>query len=87
MCKTEALIGYNLTDANSMMNQYDSDVKSSSLKKLINYVCGFSVVSGLSCYLHLYNFITAHCQYKYQEKFRPEKGFFFTENTTATRSN
>ena len=47
MCKIEAIIGYNLTDANSMMNQYDSDVKCSSLKKLINYVCGFSIVSGL----------------------------------------
>ena len=34
-----ALIGYNLTDAPIMINQYDFYVKRFSLKTLIRYVC------------------------------------------------
>ena len=52
------LLGFKLTDANVMTNQYDSYVKRSSLKKLIKYVCEFSVASELSYY---YVYFTAHC--------------------------
>ena len=34
-----ALMGYDLTDAPIMINQYDSYVKNCSLKALIRYVC------------------------------------------------
>ena len=34
----DALLGYNLTDATIMTNQYDSYVEKSSLKELIKYV-------------------------------------------------
>ena len=34
-----ALLGYNLTDAPIMINQYDTYVKSCSLQTLIKYVC------------------------------------------------
>ena len=54
----EMLLGFKLTDANVMTNQYDSYVKRSSLKKLIKYVCEFSVASELSYY---YVYFTAHC--------------------------
>ena len=47
MC-TGALLGYNLTEATSMTNQFDQYVKMSSLNKLIKYVCECEcdVVSG-----------------------------------------
>ena len=38
-CNTDALLGYNLTDATIMTNQYDSYVKTSSLKEMIKHVC------------------------------------------------
>ena len=60
----EMLLGFKLTDANNMTNQYDSYVKSSSLKDLIKYVCEFSVVSELSYYVYF----TAHRQQNYCRK-------------------
>ena len=37
-CDVDVLLGYDLTDATSMTNQYDSYVEKSSLKELTKYV-------------------------------------------------
>ena len=39
---TAVLLGYNLTSAPVMMNQYDTYVKRCSLQTLIRYVCEIS---------------------------------------------
>ena len=43
MC-TGALLGYNLTEATSMTNQFDQYVKISSLNELIKYVCEYESI-------------------------------------------
>ena len=50
---TGILLGYNLTDAIVMTNEYDKYVYDSTLKELITYVCEFYVISGLRklCYI------------------------------------
>ena len=40
MC-TDVLLGYDLTEATSMTNQYDDYVKNSTLEELIKYVCEY----------------------------------------------
>ena len=45
---TGILLGYNLTDATIMTNQFDEHMYNSTLKELIKYVCKFYVASGLS---------------------------------------
>ena len=56
-----ALLGYNLTDAPIMINQYDSYVNGCSLKTLIKYVCE-NTIDSYNCDQICKNMHSSHIQ-------------------------